>query len=548
MAWTTNHSTGVATDSSTGATMQVSQPAGSSRISSGGSSSSGNVSSGAPSGGTSNPLYIGKTNWDTLKGEYTDNQLAASTQLIDGNRYWNPDVSISNVPATPSQATLPTTAGAATNNFNLRTPDYQNAYTAPDISSIYAGIQGDKEYITAREQSDAARFQAGQDLLNQKKETEKPFLDKLFGAKKTSEVFQESLENMGFDQSEYFANRKAKLAEMETLNIDYVNTQTQQQAKIDAAETSMASTRFIDAKTGQINRDYTRILNAKASVINARAAVMQAQAGDFAQANQLASQAANLHAADLKQDYDNFALFKDENKEYFDLLSDQYTTAYDFQEEMANTAYQTKLSDAQYAGQQMITYNAGIEIGDSRATVNQKIASANGLKYTQPGSGSSEWYPTDDEVAKLNEAGLGNAPASSQQKFLYGSIVDGDNGGGLGSDVELAANILLGYENSTSGLTDAQWKAEITDFSNGTGQDFATSEALIRDKMNEMKFGGQNANQPVAEENFGSDFDLTGLVNDNMNFSQKAGLGAFGEGNQGRTILQNAKTFRGFNR
>jgi len=63
-----------------------------------------------------------------------------------------------------------------------------------------------------------------------------------------------------------------------------------------------------------------------------------------------------------------------------------------------------------------------------------------------------------------------------------------------------------------------------------------------------MKFGGQNANQPVAEENFGSDFDLTGLVNDNMNFSQKAGLGAFGEGNQGRTILQNAKTFRGFNR
>ena len=471
-------------------------------------------------------------------------------QGLTESQIWRDPASnnIYRLPDAPSQATLPTTAGAATNNFNLRTPDYQNAYTAPDISSIYAGIQGDKEYITAREQSDAARFQAGQDLLNQKKETEKPFLDKLFGAKKTSEVFQESLENMGFDQSEYFANRKAKLAEMETLNIDYVNTQTAQQAKIDAAETSMASTRFIDAKTGQINRDYTRILNAKASVINARAAVMQAQAGDFAQANQLASQAANLHAADLKQEYDNFALFKDENSEYFDLLSEQYTSAYDFQEEMANTAYQTKLSDAEYAGQQMITYNAGINIGDDRATVNQKIASSNGLKYTQPGSGSSKWYPTDDEVAKLNEAGLGNAPASSQQKFLYGSIVDGDNGGGLGSDVELAANTLLGYENSASGLTDAQWKAEVTDFSNGTGQDFATSEALIRDKMNEMKFGGQNANQPVAEENFGSDFDLTGLVNDNMNFSQKAGLGAFGEGNQGRTILQNAKTFRGFNR
>jgi len=337
-----------------------------------GSSSSGSSSGGSPAGST---LISGPSGLQGLRPD----QIWRDPNSID----------IYRLPQTPSSASIGSTVNSEpSSGLNLLKEGNLNL---PDLSSIYANVEGNKEFISAMEKANAESAALEQKIAEGKQAASKPLLNKLLakGDNVEESAYQESLRQSGMEQSRFFAEQRAGIATINSLQQDYNATKTEMQSKIDKTSDMAASQGFIDAKTGKINRDYIRILDSKAAEISSQSAVMQANQGMFEQASQLATQAATYAAAEDRREWQKYEVFKSENDEYFENMAKPYRDAYDFATEMAKSNYEQKQADADWVAQAMVSYNANIKITDTKEEALNKLNRTGYVKRTQPSSGGA---------------------------------------------------------------------------------------------------------------------------------------------------------------
>ena len=210
-------------------------------------------------------------------------------------------------------------------------------------------------------------------------------LDKLLGTKSPEQAALDAWNQIGIDPKGYYAEQKAKIAEIEALSQDYNSTVAAKDAQIAQATDRMASTNFMSNQIAQINRNSAVVLNQKASNINAKTATLEALRGNFESARSYVNEAVKNATATFEYNYNLYKTFAEINQEQFDALDGVYKEAYSFAVDKAKSDYETTYNEKQKVGELMITYNAGININDSLETAYQKIARSGGKTYKTTG-------------------------------------------------------------------------------------------------------------------------------------------------------------------
>ncbi|HOI97972.1 MAG TPA: hypothetical protein PLA19_05745, partial [Candidatus Pacearchaeota archaeon] len=97
-------------------------------------------------------------------------------------------------------------------------------------------------------------------------------------------------------------------------------------------------------------------LSAQAGIINTKAAIMKLKDENYTMANQYINQAVTNATAELKLQYDRYDKLRQDNKDLFDDLGDDYRTVYATSEKKALMDYQTAQNEKTQIGNMMLDY------------------------------------------------------------------------------------------------------------------------------------------------------------------------------------------------
>jgi hypothetical protein len=262
---------------------------------------------------------------------------------------------------------------------------YQTSSTKPtsgDISGATASSTGAKtgleEYERiAKETQDAEvkRIEAEGKKTESLFESVKKTLTSPFKAR------QDAQAETGIVPKEYFADQKARLAEIDSLSQSYNDLVMQRDKQIAEARGGYGSVSLMDNRIAQIERNAAPRLNAMSANINAKTAVMQALQGNFREAQTFVNQAVQDATADSKFQFDLFQTTYELNSDLWSRLDKVYGESMKSALDVAKFKYEDAKDVATFAGNAMIKYNslgAGINITDSKEEVAQKVASVGG--------------------------------------------------------------------------------------------------------------------------------------------------------------------------
>lgn len=282
----------------------------------------------------------------------------------------------------------PSNAGQVTTNSQIQTPT--GSPTTPDTSSVSGLISYyQSQFQTAEQQrkdAEAARAAAE----DQQKNQTQPFLDRILGAKSPDQVRSEAQAKTGIDPTQYFADQKARIAEIDSLNKEYAGVVEARDAAIAQTNDKMASNSFINNQIAQINRNAAPRLNTLSANINSKAASLQASQGLFNEAQDYVNKAVNDATADLKFNVDMFNEFYDLNQSVIDKLDVKYQNAIKDARDSAESAYKLAYSEKQDVGNLILKYpNAGISITDNYDQAISKVNSSPKVTTTGSGGGGS---------------------------------------------------------------------------------------------------------------------------------------------------------------
>ena len=359
--------------------------------------------------------------WQILNTEAMKQYQPSEYQrLSDGRVVLNPGVTPKTGTVKETQFELPPVnapknVGAVWGAGTYGTATGQYGY--PDVSSAISNIAWIKTGIAEADAAFNQRLLQIQELEKAKAAANKPLLDKLLGTKSPEQAALDAWNQIGIDPKGYYAEQKAKIAEIEALSQDYNSTVAAKDAQIAQATDRMASTNFMNNQIAQINRNSAVVLNQKAANINAKTATLEALRGNFESARSYVNEAVKNATATFEYNYNLYKTFAEINQEQFDALDGVYKEAYSFAVDKAKSDYETTYNEKQKVGELMITYNAGININDSLETAYQKIARSGGKTYKTTG-----WGGGANNLPTGFEAQVQKAVTDLQQGESWGTV------------------------------------------------------------------------------------------------------------------------------
>jgi hypothetical protein len=324
-------------------------------------------------------------------------------------------------------------------NGALRIPKDKDKSTS-NISNAKSRTDFWQKYFDDLE---AERKETKEELDKQREEFEnkqESWLDKLTGRKTQEEKLESEYEELGVDKAEYLKERKADIAEMESLYDSYNAKMKERDMAVAGVEGVGMPQDWIDDRKVVINNKYNAELNAMAAGINSKAAIMEAKQGNFNEARSLANEAVDAYVSDLRFEYSRYDEFVDMNMDLLESMGSEYKEFVQQQreailqkltiEEQEKTSVMQLMQDAK--GQ------AGITIDDTLKEANQKYVNWLG---TQPDEGGFTDF-TDQEKRILLQRGIDwNTPEGYREALdmLYGD--DTGEGERVWTDFELTSTI-----------------------------------------------------------------------------------------------------------
>jgi hypothetical protein len=256
----------------------------------------------------------------------------------------------------------------------IKTPDI------PMPTGDTTGVNGMIAYYQSqmeqeRKAAEDYRTQMEAQQATQQEQTQS-WLDKLTGSKSPSEVKADEFANIGVKPTDYFTQNAADIAELDALSKDYnaaVATRDEQIAK--ATGVPGQDLNFMNNQIAQIERNAAPRLNQMSADINSKAAIMEAKSNRWTEAQNYVNQAVSDYTADLKWNFDMYNAIYDQNQDIIDRLDTKYQNALSESKDSAEKAWTLALNEQTEVGNLMIQNpQAGIQIGDSLATAQQKVA------------------------------------------------------------------------------------------------------------------------------------------------------------------------------
>lgn len=300
------------------------------------------------------------------------------------------------------QATAPTTAGTAVNSANFSLPSIRptsgNTDPINGLTSYYNNL-----FTTQDKMAQDAMAQA-----NKLQEQNKTGLATLLSSVKSPDQARtEAWQQTGINPADYFADQKAKVAEIDQLNKDYNGVVASRDQQIAETKDKLGSNNFINNQVAQIERNAAPRLNEMSANINSKAAVLQAEQGQFQEAEKYVAQAVSDATADMKYKFDLFNSFYKMNQDTIDRLDTIYKDSFHTAMGAAEDAWKTSVNEKTQVGDYMIKYpKAGISINDTLPQAQAKIARAGGTAAgVTPTSGGYKFTPTQLNTGS-NKAGL----------------------------------------------------------------------------------------------------------------------------------------------
>lgn len=329
------------------------------------------------------------------------------------------------------------------NNANGVTPTPtpqipQNTPTTGDTT----GVDGLTAYYkslfdTAQKQASDAK-DAETAAKTQQTTQSQPFLSKLLGASSISDTRTAAQTATGVDPASYFADEKARIAEIDTLNQQYnaAKANVDQQVANLTGQGRGIPQDLLNNQAAQIQRNAAPGLNAMSANINSKAAALQASQGMFAEAQNYVDKAVSDATADLKFNSDMYQTFYTQNQSTIDNLDSQYQTALKTATDAAQNAYTVATQEKTAVGALMINPNyagAGISITDSLAQAQQKASTwaqthpnANQTQSSIQDIGGRKVAVTLDATGKvINQVDLGSStnPNANSYSTEFSSIL-----------------------------------------------------------------------------------------------------------------------------
>lgn len=341
------------------------------------------------------------------------------------------------------------------------------------------GIDGmmayyDSLFKTSKSKADNLKAQEDAQRALQTSQT-KPYLDKLMGSQSPDQVRQAATAQTGIDPTQYFAQEKAQIAEIGSLNERYNGLVAARDGQIATTQDKFASTNFISNQIAQINRNAAPELNRLSADINAKAAVLQASQGMFAEAQKFVNQAVDAATADLKYNFDMYNEFYNQNQDIIDKLDTKYQTAYKDAMGAAEKEYSyAQDQKTKVANLMLDNPQASISISDSLDQALEKIQKT--PKTTGSTVGSAE-------------SGYQNVVRDAQGNVIKTSPITTPSGGGSGG----LTPTQIRDGSVRAGLDISAFKGLPTDVQNFFNQTSDANIGSLKDELTKVSDGSQKA-------------------------------------------------------
>jgi hypothetical protein len=223
----------------------------------------------------------------------------------------------------------------------------------PELSLAFSDIAGMKtgnDIMAKKIVEDQKRLEA-----SQKESTS--LWDKLAGSKTSAEVASDTASQLGYDPAQYLAQRQTDIAEMESLQKQYQDMiGMSDNERLNIENNPSFSKEFANKEWTYAEKKWNSRLNTLAGAINTKASIMKLKDENYTQATQYIQQAVNNYTADLKTQYDQYDKFRQDNKDLFNELGDDYVKVYDTAERFALQEYQDKRNEKTQIGNLMAEY------------------------------------------------------------------------------------------------------------------------------------------------------------------------------------------------
>jgi hypothetical protein len=222
-------------------------------------------------------------------------------------------------------------------------------------------------------------------------------------------------EELGFDPTTYFAERKADIAEMESLYESYNAKVAERDNAVAGVEGVGMPQSWMDERKSVITNKYNAELNLMAARINSKAAIIEAKQGNYNEARSLVDEAVSDYTADMKFQYSQFQEFMEMNQEFLDDLGADYKETLNKMDSALLQKIQITEEEKTNIGNMMLQYpNAGIQIGDTLAEAQAK---ASRWSATQP-SEFDLWKQKVDYQAQVDKTTLSDNQKASLVALL----------------------------------------------------------------------------------------------------------------------------------
>lgn len=264
------------------------------------------------------------------------------------------------------QPSAPTNVNQVQPTGSVNMPDLTPKTTGTDgvggLVSFYTDL-----FKTYDQQQKDIQAQQKEAQAAQQKQTQ-GFLDSLMKSKSPGQVRADAEAETGIAPQEYFAEQKAQIAEIDSLNKEYNELIAQRDEQIAALEGQGRGIPLdlLDNQRARIERNAAPRINQVSANINSKAAILEASQGRFAEAQNYVNNAVNAATEELNYNFKLFQTFYDINQDSINRLDAKYQDAFKGALGAAEAAYTTAYDEKNRIGELMLKYpNAGISINDS---------------------------------------------------------------------------------------------------------------------------------------------------------------------------------------
>jgi hypothetical protein len=221
----------------------------------------------------------------------------------------------------------------------------------PNIAPAVAANMGNLASVDTRmlQDQEAQKIRLEQRKLEKQQEANRGTFDKLLnGTPDSAEIRNDALDQSGNNATEYFADQKKRIMEIDSLTQDYNAMVAARDAEIVQAQGRLAPMSFINNQVNQIRNAASIPLAEKSANINSKAATMEALQGNFSQALTFANLAVDDAVSTYKLKVDSAKMFYDMNEDQIDRLDKKYSEALDAKTRQYELEYKAALADKEF--------------------------------------------------------------------------------------------------------------------------------------------------------------------------------------------------------